>query len=130
LRTSGGNISVGRALGPTELRTSGGGIRIKSAEGTLLASTSGGSIRAEFAGAIKGNCDLRTSGGNVEVAVDRPAGFNLDAATSGGGVEVVELPIAIERGAVGKSHIAGAVNGGGAVLKLRTSGGNIRVAAR
>ena len=35
----------------------------------------------------------------------------------------------IEKGAIGKSRLVGSVNGGGPLLKLRTSGGDINVRA-
>ncbi len=127
LSTSGGNITVERAVGPTDLDTSGGDIHIGSVENTLHASTSGGNVSAGIAGALKGDCTLGTSGGEVKVKVDRSAAFDLDASTSGGDVQAAGLTITIDRGGMGKSRLAGKVNGGGPLLKLRTSGGDIRV---
>jgi hypothetical protein len=130
LGTSGGDIRVGRVVGPTDLETSGGDIDIKSVENTLEAATSGGDVSAGFSGALKGDCKLSTSGGRVRVSVDKSAGFDLDAATSGGGVDAAGLTITIEKGGAGRSRLAGKVNGGGPVLKLRSSGGDIDVRTR
>ncbi len=130
LGTSGGDIRVGRAVGPTDLDTSGGNIEIKSVENTLYASTSGGDVIAGIAGALKGDCKLSTSGGRVRVAVDKGASFDLDASTSGGEVDAAGLTITIERGGSGKSRLAGKVNGGGPLLKLRSSGGDVSVEPR
>lgn len=130
LDTSGGNITVGRVAGKANLETSGGGIRIESVQGALRANTSGGNIRAAIAGPLKEDCVLSTSGGGVNVTVDKTASFRLDASTSGGGVDASGLTITMEKGGAGKSRLAGAVNGGGPLLKLRSSGGNIAVAAR
>jgi hypothetical protein len=55
------------------------------------------------------------------------AGFELDASTSGGDVRAEGLTITIAKGGVGKSRLAGSVNGGGPILKLRSSGGDISV---
>jgi len=130
LSTSGGNITVDRAVGPADLGTSGGDIRIGSVENTVHASTSGGNVFAGIAGLLKGDCSLHTSGGEVKVKVDRTAAFDLDASTSGGDVEAAGLTLTIERGGTGRSHLAGKVNGGGPLLKLRTSGGDIRLEPR
>ena len=130
LGTSGGNIRVGRAVGPTDLDTSGGNIEVKSVENTLHASTSGGDVSATIAGALKGPCKLSTSGGQVRVTVDKSAVFDLDASTSGGGVDATGLTITIEKGGAGRSRLAGQVNGGGPLLKLRSSGGDIAVRTR
>ncbi len=130
LATSGGNISAGRVAGPADLKTSGGDIRVDEVENTLLAHTSGGDVRAVFKGSIKGDCSLSTSGGEVKATVGGAAGFRLEASTSGGEVNAAGLTITIESGGQGKSRLSGAVNGGGPLLKLHSSGGDIVVASR
>ncbi len=130
LNTSGGNIRVGRAVGPTDLDTSGGDIAVDTVENTLRADTSGGNVTATFAGAIEADCDLSTSGGNVRAIVSKDAAFHLDASTSGGRVIAEGLTITLTGGGQGKNRLSGKVNGGGPVLKLRTSGGNVDVQTR
>ena len=127
LKTSGGNITAGRVAGPAELSTSGGSIKIESAEAQLRAHTSGGSIRAGINGALKDECSLTTSGGSVRVSVDKTTAFRLDASTSGGDVDAEGLTLTLEQGSRGRGRLAGAVNGGGPLLKLRASGGGISV---
>lgn len=130
LKTSGGNVTVGRVAGLADLSTSGGAIRIDSADGALRAHTSGGGIRAGIAGSLKEECVLSTSGGSVRVNVDKAAAFRLDASSSGGSVDAGGLTLALEKGAGSRSRLAGAVNGGGPLLKLRSSGGGITIAAQ
>ena len=129
LKTSGGNITVGRVAGPAELSTSGGSIRVDSVAGALRANTSGGSIRAAIKGPLADECSLTTSGGSVSVTVDRQAAFRLDASTSGGGIDATGLTLTLENASRDRGRLAGAVNGGGPLLKLRTSGGGITVKA-
>ena len=128
LGTSGGDIVIGRLAGPTVAHTSGGNIKATQVERTLEAKTSGGNVSAVFAGGLRGDCLLSTSGGKVKATVEPTAGFRLDASTSGGDVAAEGFAITIEKGGVGKSRLMGAVNGGGPVLKLRSSGGDIVVA--
>jgi len=130
LGTSGGDIRVGRVVGPADLDTSGGDIEVDSVENTLQASTSGGDVSAGIAGALQGDCRLSTSGGRVRVSVAKTAAFDLDASTSGGDVDAAGLTITIEKGGSGRSRLAGKVNGGGHLLKLRSSGGDIDVKSR
>lgn len=127
LKTSGGSITAGRVAGEAELATSGGNIKIESAEGRLQAHTSGGSIRAGISGALKEECSLSTSGGSLRVTLDKSAAFRLDASTSGGNVDAEGLTLTLEKGNRGRGHLAGVVNGGGALLKLRSSGGGITI---
>jgi DUF4097 and DUF4098 domain-containing protein YvlB len=130
LDTSGGNISVGRVAGPAELRTSGGDIRVESVDNILDAETSGGNVKASFKGALKGDCRLSTSGGEVKATIGRNVGLRLDAKTSGGDVNAAGVTIRVDHGGVGKSSLSGDVNGGGPLLKLRTSGGDIDLIER
>jgi DUF4097 and DUF4098 domain-containing protein YvlB len=127
LGTSGGNIEVDRAGGPTQVSTSGGDITINSVAQLLSATTSGGNVRATLTEPMKQDAVLSTSGGDVRIQVVKGAGFELDASTSGGDVRAEGLTITIAKGGVGKSRLAGSVNGGGPVLKLRSSGGDISV---
>jgi hypothetical protein len=130
LDTSGGNIDVGRVAGEGKLSTSGGGIKIEEVANKLDAHTSGGSIRATIRGPLKDDCLLRTSGGSVNVTVDKTAAFRLDAETSGGGVDAEGLTLTLESAGQRRNRLVGAVNGGGPLLKLRTSGGGIGIRAR
>jgi hypothetical protein len=129
LHSSGGGITVGRVLGSAEISTSGGSINLDSVQGAVNAHTSGGSIRAGIVGPLKEDSSLSTSGGSVKVNVEKSAAFHLDASTSGGGVDADGLTITIDRSGRGRSQLAGNVNGGGPLLKLRTSGGGIAIRA-
>ncbi|HVS54185.1 MAG TPA: DUF4097 family beta strand repeat-containing protein [Opitutaceae bacterium] len=130
LETSGGNISVGQVAGAAKLSTSGGGIKIDEVRNSIDAHTSGGSVHAAVAGPLKGDCVLSTSGGSIQVAVDQAAAFRLDASTSGGSVDADGLTIALESSGHNRAKLVGNVNGGGPLLRLRTSGGGIAVRTR
>ncbi len=127
LTTSGGDIEIDRAGGPTEVSTSGGNIAINSVAKLLGATTSGGNIKAVLTEPLQQDTVLSTSGGNVTVQVVKGAGFVLDAHTSGGDVDATGVTLTISEGGAGKSRLVGSVNGGGPRLKLRSSGGDIRV---
>jgi len=127
LGTSGGDIRIERAGGPTEVSTSGGDIIINSVAQLISANTSGGDIKATLTEPLQQDTVLGTSGGDVRVQVVKGAGFELDASTSGGDVKAEGVTITISKGGVGKSRLAGSVNGGGPRLKLRSSGGDITI---
>jgi DUF4097 and DUF4098 domain-containing protein YvlB len=106
-------------------KTSGGGIEIEQAGDTVTAHTSAGSIAAGFTGKPRGDCRLTTSGGGITVHLADNVGFDLDARTSGGRV-ITELPVTIT--VVGEHKggaLKGKVNGGGNVLELKTTAGDI-----
>jgi hypothetical protein len=130
LHTSGGNIVVGRVGGTADLGTSGGDIKVDAVENTLRARTSGGDVIAGVFGLLKGDCELHTSGGDVTATIDKGAAFRLDASTSGGRVKADGLTITLENPSQGRSQLTGNVNGGGPLLKLRSSGGDVSIRTR
>jgi Toastrack DUF4097 len=127
VHTSGGGIRLGPVGGNARVHTSGGGISIKGIAGVVNAHTSGGPIDVAFSGPLQGDCEFGTSGGGITVRVDPKSDFQLDAHTSGGGVHC-DLPVTVV-GEIRHGSLVGKVNAGGHLLKLRSSGGGIRVVA-
>jgi hypothetical protein len=125
--TSGGSIDVDTASGDVVASTSGGGIRVRGADGRVEAQTSGGSIDVAFTAGNGRGGDLSTSGGGIAAAIDPGVKLSIDAASSGGGVNA-EIPITIT-GAMSRRTLKGDLNGGGPLLRMRTSGGGVRIAA-
>jgi DUF4097 and DUF4098 domain-containing protein YvlB len=124
--TSGGNVEVANVTGPAKLRTSGGSIRVVHAGNSIQAGTSGGDVRVGLASSLAEDCEFRTAGGSIHVEVAAGAAFDLDAKTSGGSAHCA-APITVVEKSKSSDLLRGKVNGGGKVLKLRTSGGDIRV---
>ena len=123
--TSGGGISMRDVGGDIVADTSGGSIDIENAGGAVRAETSGGPVTVEFAPGNDRGGVLSSSGGGVRAAVDPSVGLDIDASSSGGSVRS-ELPLTV-KGSFSKSSLRGQLNGGGAVLRLRSSGGGIRI---
>ncbi len=124
-QTSGGSIIIRHARGNAVAKTSGGNITIDDVGGTIDASTSGGSVSARFAIQPKGNCSLRSSGGSIRADLSGTLAVDLDAKTSGGRV-ITDLPVTV-RGEQKSHHLQGKINGGGPVLELKTSAGNVHL---
>ena len=121
--TSGGSITIAEVTGRVGARTSGGRIEVRGAGEHVDATTSGGNLFVGFVGAPSGS--LETSGGGVEVRFPASAGVAIDAETRGGRVEI-ESPLTVDA-TVERCRVVGRINGGGAPLRLRTTGGSIRV---
>jgi hypothetical protein len=119
--TSGGEIDLRGCGGSALLSSSGGPLWIERVEGDLRARTSGGPIGVRDVG---GEIDAETSGGPIDVRLRAGAGARLDAETSGGFVRV-DAPL----GSATRSpwRVVGEIRGGGPEVRLRTSGGWIRV---
>jgi len=119
LETSGGNMYGESITGPLQMETSGGNIEIKNGDGKVRASTSGGNIHAY----MKDNkgIDLSTSGGNIVVRVPKSITADVQAEASGGDVNC-DLEYT---GKIKDGSMKGKINGGGNLIRLETSGGDI-----
>ena len=128
-RTSGGRIAIEQA-GPVTARTSGGSIAIGQARGAVQAKTSGGSIDASLAVQPQDDSELRTSGGSITIRLVPDIALDIDASSSGGNVRV-EDGLALDGGHLQRGEpwkdVQATLNGGGPALRLRTSGGSIRL---
>lgn len=126
--SSGGSVEIRRVSGDIDAGSSGGGVRIDEAGGAVVASSSGGGVRVAFAlGNGKGG-DIGSSGGGVTVRVDPAVGLDIDASSSGGRV-TCDVPVTV-RGKLSRNSVRGDMNGGGARLKVRSSGGGVTLEAR
>lgn len=128
IETSGGSIHVDGASGNLRAHTSGGGVSLRGLRGRVDASTSGGSVDAEILDQFNEPCELSTSGGGIMVYLGKNIKADIDAHTSGGEV-ISDLPITVQ-GTFGEGKLRGQVNGGGPLLSLRTSAGDIRLRSR
>ncbi len=139
--SSGGSIKLGKMNGPVDAQTAGGSIRIESASvavkantsggsivvngasGPVEADTAGGSITVRYVGKPEAAGNLECTGGGITVYLADTVGFAVDAASTGGGVRS-ELPVeSAEKSS--RTRLKGNVGGGGAALKLRSTGGGI-----
>jgi len=128
VETSGGSIEVDGAAGNLRAHTSGGGVSLRGLQGNVDASTSGGSMDAEILKQLDAPCELSTSGGGITIYLSRDLKADIDAYTSGGEVDC-DLPITVQ-GKFGEGKLRGKLNGGGPLLTLRTSGGDIELRSR
>ncbi len=125
-RTSSGDVVARDVRGPADLQTSGGSIDADAIDGSIRAVTSGGDVKVDLVGANRGIV-ATTNGGSVTVRVPRNVTASVDASTSGGSVST-DLPVTTTE--VRERRLAGTINGGGASIQARSSGGDVRLRAR
>jgi hypothetical protein len=149
--TGGGSVDLGDIDGPAEIETGGGSIRLAWARGAVKAETGGGTIELNGVPSAR----AQTGGGGIIARFQSSTGVHTDSwlETGAGDVTVYlasDLPISIraaielangytirsdfadihvnvEGGTWGPKTVTaeGNLNGGGPVLKVRTSTGNI-----
>jgi DUF4097 and DUF4098 domain-containing protein YvlB len=149
--TGGGSIELGDIGGPVEMETGGGSIRLSSAKGPVRAETGGGSIelngvpsaRAETAaGGIvvkfvasngeRNDSELETSAGDITVYLAPNVNLSVRASievANGHNIrsDFPDIRVTTEGGDYGPKTVTaeGSLNGGGPVLKVRTTTGDI-----
>jgi TonB family protein len=139
-QTGGGGIRVIYVAGPMEVETSGGSICLTRITNTVHAETGDGSITAwinpESTDRVQpvrlpGPSQLATGTGDIVVFLPRNIAATIDATVENGGIQRIEadpsLPLNMKLRQDGQAHALGSLNGGGALLKLRTTTGKIRL---
>lgn len=137
LETSGGSIRLsGPAKGVVHATTSGGGIHLNGLTHGVTAKTAAGPIYAEFIAnkATFTDSYLETSVGDVIVSLpsDLPVTVRASIEAAMGHRMVTDFPevkVTSEGGEWGPREIygQGTINGGGSLLKISTSAGNIEL---
>lgn len=133
--TAGGSIQLDAARGPVQVETAGGCITLDRVDSGVQAATVAGKIRAQitasretFAASV-----LETSFGDVEVYLPSDLPITIEAVihNASGHTILSDFPLQIDEG--GPSFRPrtvegrGALNGGGQVLRIRTTAGNIEI---
>lgn len=123
VRNTNGGIYVSDVAGKHELDTTNGKIEVTRCAGAVDASTTNGGIRAELVRVAKGQpMRFETTNGRIEVVVPPDFAAELDAATTNGSIET-DLPVTTR--SAGDNSLRGTINGGGTLLRLRTTNGGI-----
>ena len=100
---------------------------MNEARDLVLAHTSSGPILVGLGTQPKADSHLEVSGGDIKLTLPRSAAVDLDAETSGGKV-ISAMPVVMTvAGAQKPGVLRGKLNGGGPVLSLRASSGDIRL---
>lgn len=122
VKTAGGNITGSGNWGDLKCITAGGNIRFFDAEGNIGATTMGGNVSVDMR-SVKDYLWLDTRGGNINVNLNLNQGLNLDLS----GHRLVVPDLQNFDGYRSRSQINGKINGDGPSVKIKTSGGRIRL---
>jgi TonB family protein len=141
-QTGGGGIRVMYVSGPIELESSSGSICLTRVAGALQAATSGGTITAWInpdappgGGNVRlaGASQLASGNGDIIVFLPRNLAANIEATVMNGGEGHIEadpalhLTMQASANGSGSVHAMAVLHGGGTPLKLKTTGGKIRL---
>jgi len=138
--TGGGGVRVMYVSGPMEVETSGGGICLTRVSNVVRAATGNGNITAwitpdsrdsSHTVRLPGPSQLASGTGDIVVFLPRNLAATIDASVENGGPDRIEadpaLGLNLQMNEAGPMHASGTLNGGGAILRLRSVGGKIRL---
>jgi hypothetical protein len=134
--TGGGSIHLALASGPVRAESGGGSIELMNLSQGARAETGGGGITAQFVAARGGfsNSALETPSGDITVYLAPNLPVTIHAAVDMGSGHKIqsdfpEIKVVSEGGEWGPKRITaeGSLNGGGPLLKVHTSSGDIRL---
>ncbi len=126
LETVNGGITVERTKGAIEVETTNGSVNVVNAEGSLEGGTTNGSITAQLS-QVDGDISLATTNGSVKLTVPASLRANFDVATSNGSIQ---SDLAVQGGQSTRKRLSGEANGGGGLLKVRTTNGSVRISSK
>ena len=121
--TNGGSIAAGRTHGKVMARANGGSIAITEATDAVDAKAAGGSVAAYISKQPRSDSKLIAEAGNVELRLPESIAVDIDAACSAGRLSS-DFSL---HGHQDEDRLKGKINGGGPLVMVRASAGNIHL---
>jgi DUF4097 and DUF4098 domain-containing protein YvlB len=126
LETTNGQVKVNGALAGLKAEVTNGSIHGEGLANSVVATTTNGEIKLKMASLGGDGVSLETMNGSIDLRLPADAKATLSARCMNGGIRVTDLPFE-KSGEGSKRKLDGAINGGGAALRLETVNGSIRV---
>lgn len=126
LQTEGGNVSLSDINGKAKVVTAGGNFVVDDYSGEFAGSTAGGNIRVTLRKQPQEDAKIATGGGNIAFHLSKELKLNVKAATEVGRITSPFSDKEREK-SLSRTRLSESVNGGGKLLDLSTSAGNISI---
>lgn len=120
---NGGSVAAARVNGKVWARANGGSVEIDEATDAIDAKAAGGSVAAYISKQPRGDCKLIAEAGNVELRLPESIAINIDASCSAGRLSS-DFSL---YGHQDDDRLKGTINGGGPLVMVRASAGNVYI---
>ena len=121
-----GRVKVVGAFAALKAETTNGGVHGEGLRNTVVATTTNGEIKLAMASMGGDGVALETTNGSIDLKLPADVKATLSARCVNGGIRVTDLPFE-KSGEGSRRKLDGAINGGGAAIRLETVNGSIRV---
>lgn len=117
-----GGIHLNNIDGPVSVHVDSGGIEVMDASGSIDAQADSGGIR--LAQTHPAPIHAKADSGGVTVKLAPGVGYDISAESDSGGISVPAMTV---NSSFSKHHVEGKVHGGGPLVSIRVSSGNITI---
>lgn len=124
-RSSGGSATIGRVNGRVIATAEGGSVSIEEATETIEATANGGSVQAYLSKQPKADSKMTANAGSIDLRLPASIAVNVDAACTAGRLSSDFSLHGHQTDDPGR--LKGAINGGGPLVLLRATAGNINL---
>jgi DUF4097 and DUF4098 domain-containing protein YvlB len=121
-----GHVKVNGVFAGLRAETTNGAVHGEGLGNTVVATTTNGEIKIRMASIGGDGITLETTNGGIDLKLPAGAKATLAARCVNGGIKVADIPFE-KSGEGSRRKLDGAINGGGAAVKLETVNGSIRV---
>lgn len=125
-RVRSGLIRAGTLGGRAELSNDTGDVEVLVVRHSLVAKAQRGDVRVGFGPGLAAASRVTVAAGNLFADFHAQSACRVAASATWGRVHST-LPLAVESGASGQRALSGRLNGGGPLIELRASGGNVKL---
>ena len=127
VRTSTGDLRIEKIIGSISGGSSTGDITMSNCQGLISVKSSTGDIRMQMPTQLQHAWNLQASTGDIVLTLSSDLAADIDVKTSVGDISTDFRVLATTKQ---KKRLRGTINGGGQLLKLQTSTGDIRLKSR
>lgn len=120
-KAEGGSVTASRVTGRVSVLAEGGSVFIKEAMDAIEARAEGGSVAAYISKQPRADSKFIADAGNVELRMSESIAVNLDASCSAGRLRS-DFTL---NGRQDENRLKGTINGGGPLVMVRASAGNV-----
>jgi hypothetical protein len=120
-KAEGGSVTASRVTGRVTVLAEGGSVSIKEAMDSIEARAEGGSVAAYISKQPRADSKFIADAGNVDLRIAESIAINLDASCSAGRLSS-DFTL---NGRQDENRLKGTLNGGGPLVMVRASAGNV-----
>jgi len=126
IENTNGHVTVKGVFAGLKAETTNGAVHGEGLGNSVVATTTNGEIKIRMSSMGGDGVALETTNGGIDLRLPADAKATLSARCVNGGIKVADLPFE-KSGEGSRRKLDGAINGGGAAVRLETVNGSIRV---